>query len=654
FTTNDGDLCAGAEITFSGNNSSFQLGAITDYNWSFGTGATPASATGVGPHNVIYESPGEKNVLLTVETDLGCVASDRNEAIVVIEACCDERNAITASGEVTDAICEGQNGAIDVQATSPSAIVGYNWSNNAQTEDVDSLAPDNYVVTITNVATCEAVVPFEVAAAAPFEVVADLTLPSCNGGQNGVISLTTNGGASPILVDFGAGYTELTQLNNLPQGTYAVKVQDANGCEEELSVDLQELALTIDSAQMTIQPPSCNGFSNGRIAIQVTNGEPNYSYDWNDANGPVVNSSLNNIPAGNYRVDVIDANNCAGTFEFVMEEPTALVLALDTTNISCQGQTDGAITAMVEGGTGSYIYEWSNGETSEQIINLIQGDYTLNITDENDCLISGAATIIEPSSIDLQVTGTTDALCFGEETGSISVLGSGGNNIFQYSADGVSFQDDPTLSGLGAGEYTLTVRDPRGCTATTTASIGEPEPLSVDAGEDQYIDLGYSTDFQTIQTPFTRPVVYNWSSPDFLSCTDCPDPTATPSNTMPFVVTVTDETSCTAFDTVMVFVNLIRPIYVPNVFTPNFDGRNDKFTIFGGPAAVRIKTLHIFDRWGNLVFNEQNLPISDNRFGWDGFFDGRTLPPGVYTYMADVVFFDGVEEVFSGDVTLVK
>jgi len=654
FTTNDGDLCAGAEVTFSGNNSSFQLGAITDYRWSFGLGATPASATGVGPHTVIYETPGEKNVLLTVETDLGCVASDRNEAIVVIEACCEDKNAITASGTVMDAICEGQKGAINVEATSPSTITGYEWSNNETTKDISNLDPDNYQVTITNLASCEEVLPFEVLAGAPFEVVQDITLPTCNGGQNGIIGLSITGDALPILVDFGNGFESSTTLDNLSEGTYDVIIQDANGCQDDLSIELNELELTIDSAVMSIQPPSCNGFRNGRIAIQITNGEPAYTYDWNDNNGPVSNSNLNNIPAGTYQLDVVDANNCEGTFEFIVAEPDALVLELDTTNVSCQGMEDGAITAIVEGGTGTYQYEWSNGAITEQVMNLTTGNYNVEITDDNDCIISGAATIIEPSPISIDVTETTDAICFGDETGSISVIGIGGNNNFQYSADGINFQNDPTLMGLGAGDYTLTVRDPRGCTATTTASIGEPDELIVDAGEDQSIDLGYSVDFQTIKTPFTKDVTYSWTMADFLDCPDCPNPTATPNNTMPFVVTITDDTNCTAVDTVMVFVNLNRPIYVPNVFSPNFDGLNDKFTIFGGPAAIRISTLRIFDRWGNMVFNGLDLPVSDNNFGWDGLFNGKELQPGVYSYVANVLFFDGIEETYGGDITLVK
>jgi len=123
---------------------------------------------------------------------------------------------------------------------------------------------------------------------------------------------------------------------------------------------------------------------------------------------------------------------------------------------------------------------------------------------------------------------------------------------------------------------------------------------------------------------------------------------------MPFVVTITDATNCTALDSVFIMVNPNKPIFIPNAFSPNFDGNNDKFTIFGGPAAVRITELRIFDRWGNMVYNGVDLPISDGRFGWDGLFDGRELQQGVYGYVAKVLFLDDLEETFGGDITLVK
>ncbi|MEM6317057.1 MAG: gliding motility-associated C-terminal domain-containing protein [Bacteroidota bacterium] len=654
FVANDGDFCAGTEVTFSGASSSFQLGDIVDYQWSFGDGATPTTASGVGPHAIAYETPGEKNVLLTVETDLGCIASDVEEAIVVIEPCCDDKNSINATGETTDVVCLGSRGAVDVSATSASPILAYEWSNDANTEDIEDLAPDDYQLTITNLATCEEVVTFTVDSVAPFEITTDITMPTCNGGTDGTINLTVTGEAVPILVDFGNGFTEAQTLADLSVGDYQATVQDANGCEETLDITVTELELVLDSSALAITAPTCNGFSNGRIALTMANGEPNYQYDWGDGNNFVPTSSLNNVPAGDYTVAVIDRNECKGQFDFRVNEPDALTLLLDTVDVSCQGANDGQVTAIAEGGTADYLYEWDNTQTTEQINNLAPGTYTLVVRDANECETTGTALIIEPEGINLAVRDIQDVTCAGDNTGIISLEGIGGNGNYEFSADGVNFQNSSDLGGLAAGDYEVFIRDPQGCVQSTMATIRQPEALTVDAGEDQMIDLGYSVDFQTITTPFTRPVTFNWNNAEYLDCTDCSDPTATPPTTIPFVVTVTDETNCTASDTILVSVNTNRPIFIPNVFSPNFDGRNDNFTIYSGPAGIRISELSIYDRWGEQIYRATDLPISDGRVGWNGEFDGRAMPPSVYAYVAKVLFFDQVEEIYEGSITLVR
>ncbi len=89
-------------------------------------------------------------------------------------------------------------------------------------------------------------------------------------------------------------------------------------------------------------------------------------------------------------------------------------------------------------------------------------------------------------------------------------------------------------------------------------------------------------------------------------------------------------------------------------FSPNGDGFNDNFTIFGGPGARVIRTLRVFDRWGNLVFEAQNVPLGQEQYGWDGRFNGEPLSPGVFTYLAEVEFIDDVVVLEEGDVTIVR
>jgi len=111
---------------------------------------------------------------------------------------------------------------------------------------------------------------------------------------------------------------------------------------------------------------------------------------------------------------------------------------------------------------------------------------------------------------------------------------------------------------------------------------------------------------------------------------------------------------CIGFDTVTVFVRLERPVYAPNIFTPNQDGINDLFTIFTGPATEIIEELYIFDRWGNRVYEGFGLGSNDTNEGWDGKFRGRDMNPGVYVWIAKIRFIDNERQFFSGDITLLR
>ena len=433
-------ICAGEAVSFSGENSSFILGSITEYEWTFGVGAESASVTGPGPHSVTYSEPGEKSVVLTVTTDLGCKVSDIAASVVIVEACCEELNGITGDGLITDVICGDQRGSIDFSVSSNSEINSIEWSNNSISEDLSNLSPAIYSVTVTNLATCRDSFSFPVDSVAPFEVITNISMPTCNGGQDGGIELNIQNGTAPIQIDFGNGFGDGKSLTNLSIGDYPVIVVDGNGCAEASIIEVRELTIELDSSTAVITPPSCFGFNNGNIVLNFVNGLAPYSYDWNDGKGLVTNNALADIAAGTYVVNVLDQNLCKGDFEFIVESPEELALSLDTLDVSCAGQNDGSVTAIVEGGTGDYRYNWNNGQNNVEITNLASGTYTVTILDENQCEIQGTVLIIEPPSIDINVIDARDVVCFGEETGLITVEGMGGNPTYEYSIDGINFQ----------------------------------------------------------------------------------------------------------------------------------------------------------------------------------------------------------------------
>ncbi len=262
----------------------------------------------------------------------------------------------------------------------------------------------------------------------------------------------------------------------------------------------------------------------------------------------------------------------------------------------------------------------------------------------------------EPGSdLAISLEEAIDPNCNGEASGSIAVSASGGSPLYEFSLDGENFISLSTFNQLPAGDYTVYVRDIKGCLDFLNVTLIDPPPIFVDAGPDVTIDLGYDTDLEAIVSPFGLPVDYLWT-PDslLLSCGDCPDPTAMPPNTTTFTITVTDDDGCTAEDDVTVTVVKNRPIYVPNAFSPNGDGINDTFILYGGPAAERIEVLRIFNRWGALVYEGRDIPLGDESRGWDGRFKGEDLNIDVFAFYALIEFIDDEVILYEGDITLLK
>ena len=127
-----------------------------------------------------------------------------------------------------------------------------------------------------------------------------------------------------------------------------------------------------------------------------------------------------------------------------------------------------------------------------------------------------------------------------------------------------------------------------------------------------------------------------------------------PLATTTYTVTATDETGCTATDALTVTVIKYRPIYIPNVFSPNADGINDFFTAYGNVAASEIALFRVFDRWGSLIFETQNIALGIEQLGWDGRYRGKELLPDVFAFYMEIIFIDGEKILYKGDIQIVK
>jgi hypothetical protein len=305
-----GGICVGGSVTIT-DASSFALGNISDWEWSFGPEATPATITGRGPHQVSFASAGVKSIVLTVESEQGCRVTEVGNIIV---ECCEGH--FSASAALSDLRCPDDNsGRIDLSVSNPYGPYRFSWSNGQSSQVVSGLSAGQFTVTVSDAARCDTTLTFTLAQPSAIEVDTVLQMPTCDGGADGAITLQARGGTPGYTFNWqGAGFGSDNSLRDVGRGQYGVIVRDANNCELSLSINLQELQLLLDPSVQAVRPPSCTGFSDGAITVQVANSSGPFQYDWQDGRGFQGQNSLLARSAGVYTVEVVDANLCRGSF----------------------------------------------------------------------------------------------------------------------------------------------------------------------------------------------------------------------------------------------------------------------------------------------------------------------------------------------------
>jgi gliding motility-associated-like protein len=334
------------------------------------------------------------------------------------------------------------------------------------------------------------------------------------------------------------------------------------------------------------------------------------------------------------------------------------ILALDCNNKTATLLAQANITPTW--GIGSNLnFAWSNTVFTAQNTVNTGGIYTVTISTPL-CTATKSATVSDEPPLSAALIATLP-ICHDDPITltAIQVMHAEPFGSARYQLDNYSLSSDSIFENIAAGTHTVRITDGRNCVWTSTIRINNPPELSVDLGEDKIIYLGDTLHFSPILNHFAN-VNYEWSSnfatPLYLSCFTCRHPLAIPLQNITYTVKVTDTRGCTATDAVFVRILADKNIFIPNVFTPNDDGKNDVFTVYGSRAVAYIAKAQIFDRWGELIFTADNLPnFKGNGCDiWDGTFKTQILNPDVFVYRIEVVFIDGSSRIYTGDVTLVR
>jgi gliding motility-associated-like protein len=666
--------CAVTSLQLSGAGSS--AGPSYTYQWTTGDGAIVSGATTLAP---TINAPGAYQILVTNQVN-GCTSADN---VTIGQDVTPPLAAASTPGILT---CAVPNLTLSGSGSSTGSIYTYTWTTpdgnivagaNTLAPQVDQPGQYNLLVfnqfngcsTATSVDVDQNIIHPTAEAGATADLTCAVTSMSLGGSASGNSSnlgylwTTANGN---IL----SGANTLAPLINQP-GLYLLTVTDLeNGC---VTTDQVQIGQNTVPPLVLIANPgilTCAQQTVTLDAMASSNGAI-FSPVWTTANGNILSGTQSLSPVvdepGSYVLTITNAVNGCSTTQSVpvvqdIVQPT--VDAGEDFTLPCFDDI-AYLQGSVIAATNNLQYAWTTtgGQIASGAGTLTPavssgGLYQLSITNlVNGCSAVDEVVVIENIPANPQFVPAQPP-CFGDK-GVIQVTGvTGGTPPYVFSIDGGStFQSNALFVNLNPGWYSVVVQDALGCETTPEAQyINAPEPVEVELGGIVTLQLGESWQLQAfVNFPDEEIQEIVWTPGDWLSCTDCLDPVASPLQSIIYQVEVTTELGCRGASSVQLILDKRPAVYIPNIFSPNGDGENDIFMIFAKPEGVKeVKSFLVFSRWGETVYEYTNFQPNNPAFGWDGKHRGQPMDPAVFAWFAEIEFIDGRTELFEGDVTLIR
>ena len=546
---------------------------------------------------------------------LGCVNLD-SFTVTVVNNCAP---VVMLDSLVND--CGGIGGYLQVQGANGLAPYNYQWSTGDTTNFIQNLLAGDYYVTLTDASNCVEIDTFSIlTGTVPTLSSVALSDPTC-GGTNGSVALVTTTNTLSYLWSTG---DTTASINNLPAGTYTVTLTSPEGCT---AVTFHTLSNSnAPNIQLDSLKNTC-GASDGYLQVQGTGGTPPYSYQWSIGSS---STTLQNLAVGTYYLTLTDASNCVLMDSFVID--TAILPQIINAQVNpptCQLNNGRIALNTLQ----TQSFSWSIGDTTTVIDNLGSGRYTIVLTSTEGCITSALYVLIDTTSLPvLQVDSVLAASC-DSANGSITLVAPQAQSYRWSTGD-----TTPQLNNLLGGTYGVTIEGNNGCENSLSVVVPTLPVPSLAA----YINaVGMDSASIVINQPFSigagaheQGVQYTWQVDVLqggtvtLEDSNLPNTTgsSTDSGFYQLRIVATDETGCSATDTVWLQVQDVTFLGMPTAFTPNGDGIND----FYRPANLTsssIKAFRIYNRWGQLVYEG-----TDTQEQWDGTYQGIPQPSEVYLY----------------------
>lgn len=602
--------------------------------------------------NGVYSSLGPANYVVTITDGNNCTLATTVPVIEPGLFVVDSLGIVNVScagsddAEITVFTAGGNGGnSYLLQPSNSVNSTGY-WNN---------LTAQQYFITVTDSNNCVATDSVLITQPPILSVYHTKTNVLCNGTSTGSINVFPSGGTPTYFFTLNPGNVVNTTGNypNLPTGVYTVSVIDANNCTTIINnIDISEPPL-LQISSLTKEDVRCFGDSSGKITVAAIGGAGLLQYSLTPTGGVQTTPGVfESLYAGNYVVTVTDSNNCTDSATVTIEQNPEIVFdSLIITTPLCYGDDNGAIRFTVSGGVGSLLYSVNNGPftTKREYLNLVAGNYLVSIIDTLNCRKDSNVVLVEPDPLEFESIDLNYVSCEGKDDGVAIVNVKGGVGYYTfYIRPGIAFNRTGAFPELAEGFYSIKVVDTNQCAIDSSFTI-QPDPNQL---QSQMVKkdlpctgVGIEGEAEIVVSGGHLPYTYQWFTE--------PVQTTPKISNLRFgyyLVKVVDASGCEILDTV--YINpgdCCTQVFVPNSFSPNMDGLNDRFRVLT-TAGIELQQFEIFNRWGQRVWQTNTYYDS-----WDGSFKGKDAHAGTYYYVYKYkCLTDNKEYLKKGDINIVR
>lgn len=666
--------CKGLTATFDDISRNDGINKIVNWRWDFGDGAI-VTKTSNTPTQHFYPNTGSFTVKLIVTDALGCkdsmtrenlvnttrpVANFTSDTLACPGSTINFTNTSDALNYTSTWTFGDAGGATDNSPSHAYTDTGHYTVSLAIMDQYgcpDTIKRTNYIT--VKRPTASFTVSDSVSSCAPLEV----------------HFTNTSDYFSSVVWDLAGGISTVqnpTQFYVNP-GTYPITLVaiSPGGCTDT-AISTIHVYDTLGTSLKYSPLEGCKPL--GVNLLASSNGHMRYTWDFGD--GVVLTQTTDTLQHvynafGNFVPKIIMTDNSGCIIPVVGLDTIRIIGAIAKFGLDRKLFCDSGMVSFLDSTTyndtlTSYQWNFGDGATSgvrePQHYYSTPGLYTisLNVRTEHNCVdtftLKDILRVVESPSVRI---GGDSVICVNEQMTHLGEFLRPDSSTVQwrwrFPNGNTSAQQDPAKQQYGtAGDFvvTTTVMNSSGCVDTATRNIHVnalptvtmPSTMTIQSGFPELIPATYSSGV----------VSYNWRPATGLSCTDCPQPTAGPKFDTRYIVDFVDSNGCRN-SSVIHIVTLCKNanVFLPNTFSPNGDGNNDMFYV-RGKGLERVKTLRIFNRWGEVVFEQNNFPVNNPSYGWNGKYKGNKPTPDVYVYQVEVFCENSQIIRFEGNVALIQ